>query len=183
MLLETKNLFKPRQIEVLGDEAWLTKIYGTFDVPKGCEAPQLKASLVVAPAPYQEGAFEVKGQLSYSPYVVCNRCGELFPWPLELTVSGYFAADDLEADDMPDERVNAANEVDIYEFTSQGQIDLESFLNEQIQLAIPLRTVPALDSDHAQNCHQPAENAKIYTTEDGSSSPFAVLAKLRPDKS
>lgn len=180
MKIEVKHIGNYKKFDVSGQEKWLEAIYKFFPTGNKDPHPTLTAQIEVS---YVEDlfAYSVKYQLDYSPKVDCSRCGIKIDWPLQLSDEVYYYA-------QPDR----SQEVDIIDLDTQdldtyyvedGQIDLESLLNDVVQLAIPSQTVPPkkASSDDCCTCGDDLSKTKVFgpKPEDDASNPFNVLKQLK----
>ncbi|NRA43884.1 MAG: DUF177 domain-containing protein [Oligoflexales bacterium] len=160
---------KPKRIAIKGSEDWLSPIYEQFRSAPRQEVPVLTGNLSVN---LLDACIQVEGEYTFSPSVKCSRCSASMNWPIHERLDLYFS---LQADDLSArERDLTAKDLDDY-FLLDNQVDLESVLNESVQLSLPLRL-------KCDQCKAKSEDDVVYSSDkEGQESlhPFAKLRELK----
>ena len=192
MKVSVKDLKKPLNIRISGDEPWLREIHSSFALGDGdscapgvresgrCVSGSLDLSMGSG------GCVKVSGSLTYEPLVPCSRCDLAIPCDVSQGVDAVFKP----APSSPDERREVSlSEGDLDErFISDGAVDLEELLNDLIQTAIPTQTVQAVaGTSDCRFCKADLSAPRVFSTggdegEAGAESPFAKLAGLKVKK-
>ena len=179
MKISTKNLLTKITIAILGNEEWLSTIYKTFTVDNKIPGTAT-GSVTIMPEPEYD-RYLLEGHFEFSPMVSCNLCSLPIAWPLTLKFSVYFKNQPKTLDLPVRDRQLTKEELDQY-FVENQAIDLEQFLNEQIHLSIPIRTVKASeDESHCVNCLEPLGSGAIYSTGGQKVSVFSILNRLKTE--
>lgn len=180
MKIDVQKLMEKTAVSVTGNEAWLSNIYKEF--PKGPDNvfPKIEAYIEVTPTDY--GMVHVTGNVKYSPYVNCCRCDDLIPWKIDVDFDVYFREEEETNSSQKNHDLDP-EELD-YHFITEGQIDLELFLNEQIQLGIPVRTVPEQDEHgNCKVCLKSMNDSLVFKSESKNEfkapNPFEQLKKIK----
>ena len=170
MEVDLQYIQKAKEIEITGEEPWLSNIFQTiFD--KQLHAPftkEFSARVIVHPLEYDVCRVIIK--LTYTTDLTCGRCLEPLPWRCQIDkeLSYYNMADPL----VEQSDVNlTSSDLDRY-YLNEGILNLQDMLNELILLEIP--------ENPRHETTTGSESEPLYTTEDGDEgNPFAVLAKLK----
>lgn len=182
MKVKVENLIQPLSIKIAGDEDWLKKIYEDFrNVPEGAPSGVGKSPITGEFLLTKEtaGFVRVKGKIVFKPFVDCSRCAEEIPWDIDQDINVvYRPSNELKV--FHKEHSLSREELDHY-YIEGGVIDLEALVNEWIQMAIPMQTVPACTGDgHCSLCKRDMSEERVYgTPDDDDANPFAVLKQLR----
>lgn len=169
MYVDVTKIDRNQHVEITGNEPWLSEIYQHFAIPKGEEAPKLTGWLDVAPL--KLGFADVKGEVKYSPFVPCSRCGDAIHWDIDTEFEMSYR--DHKTQSLERKEVDLeADELDHY-FLKDGRVDVEELVNEQVELAIPSRTV-------CEACEVSGTSDEVYTEQgEAPKSPFAILSSLK----
>jgi uncharacterized metal-binding protein YceD (DUF177 family) len=138
MKIKLNEIRTERLISVAGDEPWLDEIYSYYPAPKDQTSPRLQAALKLTRLMHDQ--FQLTGELNYEPYLTCGRCGEFLVWPIHeqnIDVT-FFRSEDLE---QPRNVELSRADLDAY-YYDEDELDLESFINEVVQMALPSHMVP-----------------------------------------
>lgn len=179
MKVSIKKFAEKFELEVNGTEDWLDNIYSFFPFPKNAEKPTIVAKLSLSKV--TEEFLQVKGNVSYKPFVDCSRCGIKIPWQIADTFDLFYQIKNK----MPLEDQVADLSKDSVEenYLVDGQLDVEELINDRIHLSIPQRTIPAKKegSSDCVECDENLDESMVYglKPEDDPSNPFAVLKKLQ----
>ncbi len=181
MKIKTRKLFNSLVVNVSGSEDWLSAIYQLFPSPTEANQPKIAATLQISPID-ETRYYAVKGTIQYAPFVACSRCNEPINWPINVSFSVRYQPDD--DGEAGVDKILTREELDYYFLDAQGDIDLEALLNEQIQLAVPSKTIlVAEDGHHCRICLSPLMRADLPISSTGNqNSPFAKLAALKRDE-
>lgn len=160
---------KPKHIKVDGSEEWLKPLYEQFRNSPGQRGSSLKGSFAVN---LLDSCVQVEGQYQFSPEVKCSRCSASLVWHIHENLDLFFS---LQPDDLSArERDLTAKDLDDY-FLLDNQVDLESVINESVQLSFPLKL-------KCDQCKEHKEEDAVYSSDDcsqESSHPFAKLRELK----
>ncbi len=186
MKLTAKDLREPKLLQLEGNEAWLSEIYGSFE---GNDQP-LKGDRRVSPEPY--GVFSVKGHVDYTPFVECSRCQELVAFPIHRDIDVRFldrdAAEsgfDIEGEEGDEEieRELDSKDLDTYYVESSGELDIEMVINDFVQTSLPNRVTCSLVNKTCGIALQNEESGLVHKDKaDIEVSPFAALKNLKLPK-
>lgn len=179
MKIKVADLKEPLVVKVSGREDWLSTIYGYFPPPQGTNAPLIEGELTVTAKGY--GIVEVRGDITYAPFIECSRCAEPLQWPIHRDVELMYR--ELPENESPRERELTLKEMDDF-YIRDGLIDLELIVNEEIQLEVPSTTVPKDSKGRGCSfCSEQTEkgDAAYSSTPEGTEreNPFAVLKNLK----
>lgn len=171
MILDLKQLTDtPIRSIITGNEDWLKLTYGFFCPSSSVLTGWLEAHPLVGEQ------VKVVGQLSYTPVVNCSRCWDEISWPLNVSFTVHYRP--KRGSKSPRTNLLSKRDLDTY-YYKNDQIDLAELVNEQIQLALPEKTIPATaDGSSCQYCQVDLSKTKVYG-EERSESVFAVLAKMK----
>lgn len=192
MKVSVKDLKKPLNIRISGDEPWLGQIHASFALGDGDScAPGVresgrKVTGVLDLYVDSGGCVKVSGKLNYEPLVPCSRCDLAIPCDVSQGVDALFKPASAHQDER---REVTLNEGDLDErFISDGAVDLEELLNDLIQTAVPTQTAQAVaGTSDCRFCKADISAPRVFSTggddgEAGSDSPFAKLAGLKVKK-
>ncbi len=176
MYVDVAKIDRKQHLIVAGDEPWLAAVYAGFQVPKEQVPPRISGWIDVEPL--KLGFAEVCGELTFSPYVACSRCGDPIQWPIKTNFAMSYRNDQTQS--MQRKEVDLErDELDHY-FLKDNRLDVEELINEQIQIAIPSRTVKSGADGGCSVCHLPLEEDQVYSEQpDAGKSPFSVLSSLK----
>jgi uncharacterized metal-binding protein YceD (DUF177 family) len=192
MKVSVKDLKKPLNIKITGDEPWLRDIHASFGPGDGdLRAPgvnesdrRIRGHLDLRMD--SGGCVKVSGCLTYEPLVACSRCNLAIPVDVSQSVDALFKP---MSDEPDDRREVTLSEGDLDErFIIDGQVDLEELLNDLIQTSIPTQTVQTVPgSSDCLFCDVDISTPRVFSTEGdesaaGAASPFAKLAGLKVKK-
>ena len=160
---------KPKLVAVTGNEDWLSPIYEQFRSASNKEAPLLTGRFSVQ---LLDACVHLEGNFQFCPDVKCSRCSCPVAWSINEHLDLYYS---LQPDDLSArERDLSAQDLDDY-FLLDNQVDLESVINEAVQLSFPL-------SLKCDQCKASGTDGVVYTSDEdgqGSSHPFAKLRELK----
>jgi len=167
--VEVTKIDRKQHVEVTGNEPWLAEVYSHFAVPKGQTPPKITGWIDVDPL--KMGFAEVKGELKYAPFVDCSRCGDKITWQIEAPFEMEYRDHKTQSLDRKEVDLER-DELDHY-FLKEGKVDIEELVNEQIELAIPSRTV-------CEACELAGDSDEVYTEQgEAPKSPFSILSSLK----
>jgi uncharacterized metal-binding protein YceD (DUF177 family) len=181
MKLRLDNISNPIRLDIQGSEEWLAPVYESFQTPPGSSKPLIKGWLEVVRE--TDEIFKVSGRIEFTPWVDCSRCGDAIPW----NASGQFTyrAMPQEMDEVEDgsgERSFSFPDEDILTYQDL-MLDIGELVNDQIQLAIPLQTVPRAENrSDCTVCGRSLESSEVFhdSEDDGAKNrPFDVLKNLK----
>lgn len=169
MLLDLQKIAKASLTSVItGREGWLSRVYDFF-----CPSQNLLTGIIKV-SPQVGGEVRVAGDLRYDPVVYCSRCGDEISWPLKVTFTVYYRKRDRNG--FPPMSSLSKDDLDVYYYYDDDRLDLAELVNEQVQLAIPDKTVPlSAQGNSCQHCQMDLRATKVYNGEGKAESPFAVL--------
>lgn len=150
MQIPTKSILNKMDYSLSGTEIWLETLYSTFPTPGSSKKQHLTASLSIIPLDFDR--FSLKGHFKYQPYLTCSRCNKSMSFPIDQDFAVTFHQE--RRIDQNQEGDWSHSHLDEY-FVENDLIDIEVFLNEQVQLAVP-------DYPHCSNCPVPNEDRLIY---------------------
>ncbi|MFK7822832.1 MAG: DUF177 domain-containing protein [Oligoflexales bacterium] len=167
--VEELKIGKPKIIEILGSEDWLSLIYEQFRSSYGEKLSPLTGKFSIK---LLDACIQVEGSYQFSLILKCSRCSTSLVWPIHESLNLFYS---LQADDHSSrERDLTSKDLDDY-FLLDNQVDLESVVNESVQLSFPLKV-------KCDECKSICEDDVVYSSdEEGqeSSSPFAKLRELK----
>lgn len=177
MRFKVEELRHSVAIEIKGDEPWLSKIYGSFGQKTPGDGPRLTGHLTLTPDNY--GAYYLKGDVVYSPFVACGRCEDLIPWEIRRTFAVRFLTP-YEDEDGTVEKDLTPEDLDDY-YIENKEIDLEPVLNDMIQTSLPTRLIKTTaDGKACSICLEDVQTPLVYEQQKAEdASPFAVLKNLK----
>lgn len=175
MKININDISDKVQIQVIGNEPWLANIYGQFPPLHGHEAPLVRASLNIEKTPGEEVL--VTGEVKFEPFVACSRCSDPIIWPIDRSFSVTFRSG-ASASEWKRDRALSAEELDEY-YLEDGLIDIEELLNEQIHLALPMKTILVNAKGACSFCGEDLSEDSVYRDSQSSFNPFAALKGLR----
>lgn len=202
MKISVKDLHKPLKVDVAGDEPWLDAVYESFSIrPDESFAPgvgqtprRLVGELDIAMNSY--GYVSVRGTLKYVPLVACSRCDLVIPFNVSQDFEACFkpasagqALDERNSDARDLEQdvdvILTADDLDA-RFIEDGQVDIESLINDVVQTAVPAQTCQTDDKGLCCHCGVDTSTSKVFSSlKDGEpdpTSPFAKLADFKARK-
>ena len=139
---------------LLGNEEWLKGIYARFRSSSSVLSGRIKV------VPRAAGTVAIEGELSYTPQVVCSRCGDEIAWPLQINFKVCYSR--RGRNEFPRSLTLRRNDLDAY-YYDDGCIDLAELVNEQVQLALPDNTVPvAKDGCSCGYCQADLRDPLVY---------------------
>ena len=142
---------------VLGREEWLQGIYASF-----CPSSSMLTGRVKV-RPTQAGQVEVEGELSYEPRVNCSRCWDKVACPLQVKFKVCYRRQRQKT--WPKTLTLGKDDLDAYYYDGH-RIDLAELINEQVQLAMPDSTVPAIDNGSiCGHCQIDLRDPLVYGTQ------------------
>lgn len=110
----------------------------------------------------QSGQVEVEGELSYEPRVNCSRCWDEVACPLQVKFKVCYRRQRRQA--WPKTLTLGKDDLDAYYYDGNC-IDLAALINEQVQLAMPDSTVPAVDNGNTcGHCQIDLRDPLVYGT-------------------
>ncbi len=173
---------KPEEVVITGNEDWLSEIYALFPTVKGQEQPKITGKMSIAR--HEMNILSVKGYVEYMPFVDCSRCAIPISWSISESIEAYGAvgkSPGLQTDEEDEDDISGSD--DITDYLQENFLNLELIVNEAIQLAIPLRTVPKSENDICQICFKAVGSEAVYCSNDNfSENPFKVLKNLKPNE-
>lgn len=139
---------------LLGNEEWLGAVYALFRPSSNVLTGRIK----VVPMP--GGALAIEGDLNYVPVVNCSRCWDEIAWPLQVKFKVCYRERRREA--LPKTLTLCKSDLDAY-YHDGKSIDLAELINEQVQLALPDKTVPAaVDGRSCRHCRVDLRDTLVY---------------------
>ncbi|MEY4631075.1 MAG: hypothetical protein RIQ81_1195 [Pseudomonadota bacterium] len=192
MKVSVKDLKKPLNIRISGNEAWLGAIHASFtpEVGDAC-APGVQAGdrqltgdleLSVDSA----GCVRVTGRLDYQPLVPCSRCDLSIPFDVGQDVDSCFKPLPSHTDDRRE--VNLSGDELDERYIEDGAVDIEELLNDLVQTAIPFQTVQVSpDGKNCVFCKADLSRPRVFSSggedePEAPESPFAKLAGFKVKK-
>ena len=173
MILQVSKITKDLEFSFNGSETWMGEIYQEFPLCNSKDHPlNIRLKIEILP----EKRFKVTGSFSFSPLLECSRCAMPLTWPLEDNIDAVFEPEpttfrkdsDLSSDDL-----------DRY-YYKDDQINLETFLNEVIQLSRPDQVLKkTADGSGCELCHKDIDDPLVFGSEEQKDNPFAVLKNLK----
>ncbi len=183
MKLKASEIREPVEVEIRGDESWLSLIYESFQLKKGPVDRRLTGNLKITPEEY--GVYTLTGRLSYTPKVSCGRCEDQIDWAIEREINARFLtpvkAEDLGIEEDEDFETDLEPEdLDSY-YLDNGWIDVEQVINDLVQTALPQRLVKTTaDGKACAVCLVDLQDRLVYQDETAKeANPFAVLKNLK----
>lgn len=175
MLLDLQKIAKASLTRIItGRESWLSGVYEFF-----CPSQNLLTG-VIRISPQVEGEVEVAADLRYDPVVNCSRCGDEITWPLKVKFTVYYRKRDR--NEFPPVGHISKDDLDVY-YYYDDRLNLAELVNEQVQLAVPDKTVPvSAQGDSCQHCQIDLRVTKVYDGGKKVESPFAVLKKFGTER-
>ncbi len=177
MKVDVRTIRSHFDLEISGTESWLKDIYHYFSAPAGKTAPLVHGHIAIQHQPEVDG-YSLKGKVSFEPFVDCSRCGVKIQWPINESFDLFFVR---KSGDVPDDADLNPTDLDEYALVD-NIIDIESILNEQIQLAIPTKTVKArAGTEECLSCGQDLSSLQVFgeNPEEDPANPFAVLKTFK----
>ena len=172
MKIKISDIKTDLTIQVSGKENWLKDIYTGFQTVNGDKVAQIQANLTVTKL--VDNKFRVTGSIFFNPFMVCSRCGELAQWVIRDDKINVLFQEEEEIVASEEDKVLLREELNSYYYHNE-HIDIELFLNERIQLAIPYRNVPEeVETDHTCAI-RPAMDYTFKSDESNQPNPFAAL--------
>jgi uncharacterized metal-binding protein YceD (DUF177 family) len=181
MKLRLDRITQPLKLSISGNEEWLKPIYDSFEVPKDQVGGLISGSLTVYPESNE--IFKITGDLSYTPWVDCSRCGDSIRWQTSGSFSYRIIPVEMDTvEDATGERSFSYPDAEILTHVD-GMLDLAEFVNDQIQLAIPLQTINrSADGRDCLDCGKSLQDVQVLRdaeSEATQSGKFDVLKKLK----
>ena len=164
--IEELKVGKPKLVNIQGDEDWLSPLYEQLRSEAGEVTPRLTGDFSIE---LLDACVHLQGSYKFSPVVKCSRCSSSMVWPIQEKLSLYFS---LQADDLSArERDLTAKDLDDY-FLLDNQVDLESVINESVQLSFPLKL-------KCDECKATSEDEAVYRSDEKGQDVLHPFAKLR----
>ncbi len=181
MKLRLDRITQALNLSISGNEEWLKPIYDSFEVPRGHEGGLISGSVTIFPESNE--IFKITGSLSYAPWVDCSRCGDSIRWQTSGSFSYRIIPVELDTvEDSTGERSFSYPNEEILTH-SDGTMDLAEFVNDQIQLAIPLQTINrSEDGGSCLDCGKSLQDDQVLRESPSEATPsgkFDVLKKLK----
>lgn len=153
MQIKFADIVKPITFEFMGQEEWLANVRKSF--PLGLKSP-LRGSMEIRPM--GSGRFELKGRIQVEPMVPCSRCNDSISWAVDEKIHVTVQREgNSDREDWSDLELGA-DDLEIYEVPGDS-INLETILNDAIQLAIPYRCVQVDEmKDGIEKCRVCGDN-------------------------
>lgn len=177
MKLQVADIHRPQVIEIQGKEDWLQDIYENLRLASD-RGSLIQGHIEIQPLEY--GQVQVAGRIQVCPQLSCSRCADSIPWPIDQTFRASFRS----TDEIPQEShlELRSDELEAYFIDEQGCIDIESLINDIIQIEIP-QQVLARDPQTGECRHCGIDIASDVVYESAPKSedenPFAVLKNLK----
>jgi uncharacterized metal-binding protein YceD (DUF177 family) len=175
-----RNLRRPLEITISGEEPWLEGIYRYFPTPSGAERPPINSKITIVPVDSLNG-YRLVGTLKYAPFVQCGRCAVRIQWPIAEEFELFLAEKPTRTGDSEDDL--SLSDLSEY-FVENDEVDLEEILNEQVHLAIPAQTIRRSEDemDRCLSCGEDLGGEQVYghAPEDDPTNPFAMLKNFKP---
>jgi uncharacterized metal-binding protein YceD (DUF177 family) len=181
MMIDVSKINHTERFEILGNEEWLENIYKSFPPPPKMPSPKIKATIDVDAR--DPACVNVKGEVEYTPYVDCSKCGLEITWPLHEKIDTKFLKDlpTMDGEEMTELELEAHN-LDEYILVNGKFFNLETLINDAIHLALPTKLVKKDDQDNCLVCFKDTSGfIAISTDHDRSKSPFDALKNLKLD--
>lgn len=181
MLIDVSKINQTEKFEILGNEAWLEAIYNNFPTPGNLPTPKIKAIIDVDAR--DPACVSIKGEIDYAPYVDCSKCGLEITWPLHEKIDTKFLKElpEIEGDDLTDLELEA-QDLEEYTLVNGKFFNLETLINDAIQLALPTKLIKKDDQDNCLVCFKNTSGLIVISTDsDPVKSPFDALKKLKLD--
>ena len=168
-----------KQVQILGTESWLDRIYADFPATEDGrkERPQISGTLTLQLE--ESGSVLVTGHIDYAPVVSCTRCDLGIPWPLHFDLSTRFLPDPVN-EDSSRERLLTTAELDAY-YLESDEVNLEALINDTVQTGIPAHILATTDDGaNCRICLTDLTEPQAYGERDSADlSPFAALKGLK----
>lgn len=173
MKIDVGQLRDKKTVKLSGGEEWLRAIRDSYQDMKEPLSGIVEISLLDE---YDRCSVDV--DISLCPVVVCGQCSE--PMGLAITVRNRYFFVDGEDPLLKQREVELeSTDLDLY-YLDQGELDLESFINEIVNLEMP-NLIQHSTPDHP--CTQARllrDGAAAYADDrQASNNPFSVLKKLK----
>jgi uncharacterized metal-binding protein YceD (DUF177 family) len=173
------DLKPSKQLQILGTEPWLDKIYADFPAtePGSKERPHITGTLTLMLE--ESGSVLVTGHIDFAPVVSCTRCDLGIAWPLHFDLTTRFLTDPVN-EDATRERLLTTAELDAY-YLEADEVDLEQLINDTVQTGIPAHILATTDDGaNCRVCLADLTEPQAYGERDtGEASPFAALRGLK----
>ena len=148
MRIKVSDIKRELSVRVEGSEPWLNGIYACFEKSNSNKSTRITAEITISKV--VESMFKVTGWIFFDPMMPCSRCGEMARWNIRDENINVLFQQEQAVTRSDEERELLQEELDNY-YYSDEYIDLEGFMNERIQLAIPYRNVPE-ESETEHRC-------------------------------
>jgi uncharacterized protein len=121
------------------------------------------------------------GTLKFTAILACDRCGTPLECPLQEEFEYLFTIEEQDNAELVE--VECSDEDCITVYLQEPLIDVSEILREQVFLAIPVKTLCKDDCRGlCPACGALLKNERCNCTGESTTSPFAVLEKLRKRK-
>ena len=164
-------------LQLVGDEPWLEKIYKDFCTGSS----RIQGSLTIQRD--ASGGAMISGHIQFIPMVDCGRCAKSVAMPLAVNIKARFhpeSENPERADNWKRERNLSRDDLDAY-YIDSGMIDVEEVVNDAIHTATPDSYVPTSDDgNRCLVCRCDLSSPHVFGKEHENEkpSPFASLKRL-----
>ena len=148
MKIKVSDIKREVSIQIVGNEPWLKGIYSCFQTSNGSKSAIIQANLTIARL--VDDKFKATGTIFFDPFMPCSRCGEIAQWIIRDENIDVIFQEEETIVQTEEDRELLQEGLDNYYYHDE-HIDLERFLDERIQLAIPYRNVPE-DGETEHRC-------------------------------